>query len=204
MGPQRQLPGWAWWVIGIAVIAAIAGGVAFIVHGRRPVLPPGLAERRADAARILEASSRVEDVDIQPLLTLETKKDYQGAVALMEQAIAVNATQEELTASLRSVSEELRGLAANVRPDETNVKATQAFQALVDLAGAQQKFYADRRTLYEVTKAYYTDLAAKKHPAIPDNLRSLVAAINEDRGRVNDLNRQFSAAIGTFDAALTN
>ena len=198
----RRLPLWLWWFIGLAAIAAIVAGVIFVQRLNSPRLPAGLAELREHVAKILEESGRIEDVDIKPLVDLEVKKDYAGAVALMDKALAANASLEAVAESLAEASAGLTKLAVQVKPDDIATKAIEAFGALDKLAQAEKKFYEDRRMLYEVTRSYYADLAAKKSPAIPENLPSLVETVNADLKRAEELRETFSTAIKAFDEAV--
>lgn len=198
----KHLPRWSWWVVGIAFIAAIAAAVIFFVRAVRPSLPPGLVEKRDAVARLLEDGSRIADVDIKPLVALEAKKDFTGAVALMEQALAANARQEELNASLTAVSQDLAKLSVGVEPDAIGAKAVEAFGILAKLAEAERKFYADRRRLYEMTRDYYRALMGRQQPPIPENLRLLVDAVNADQESAKTLHGQFAAAIKAFDEAV--
>lgn len=197
----RKVPLWLWWVAAIVFIAGAAVAAILLIKGGRPVLPSGLAERRAEVARILEEAARTEDVDIRPLVTLEAEKKFEGAMALMDQALVVNDRYAVLNASLFRTSDELTRLALGVRPDEIGAKAVEAFGFLAQLAQAEKKFYESRRQVYEMTRNYYADLAAKRQPAIPENLASLVEAVNADLARAKDLQSRFSAAIRAFDEA---
>lgn len=198
---KSRLPIWAWWVIGIALIIAVAAGIVLIIRNTQTELPPGLIERRKDISRILEDIDRVEDVDIKPLVELEKVKDYKGAVALMERAVDRNAEYEKLVASLANVSDELAKLSVQVRPDDLGSKAVEAFGFLVRLAEAERKFYEDRRALYEITLSYYTDLETKKNPTIPENLHAVVEAVNSDLQKVKEASQQFAIAVKAFDDA---
>lgn len=198
----RKLPLWAWWVVGLAVIIGIAAGVVIAVSNPAPLLPPGLAEKREAVAKLRDEASRFKDVDIKPLVELEAKKDYRGAVALMEQALAANAEYELVVGELSAVSEELSVLAIQVEPDVVGAKAITAFETLVQLAQAEKKFYENRRRLYEITRSYYLDLEIGKRPAVPDGLAELVEAVNADLEKARQLNRQFAAAVRAFDEAI--
>lgn len=202
MDSTRRIPLWAWWVVGPAVIVGIAAGVVIAVSNPAPLLPPGLVEKREAVSRLLEEQKHLEDTDIKPLVELEAKKDYRGASALMEKALAANAEHERLAGDLAAVSGELARLAIAVRPDAVGAKAVSAFQSLVELARAEKKFYASRRQLYEVTRNYYADLEAKKAPPVPDGLAGLVEAVNADLEKARELNRQFAAAVQAFDEAV--
>lgn len=199
--PGKGLPIWAWWVIGLAVIVAVTAAVVFLIRSAKPQLPPGLVQKRESVAKILEDINKVKDVDIRPLVELESKKDYKGAVGLMDKALEANAAYEHLANALMTVSDELAKLAVQVRPDDIGTKAVEAFGSLANLAQAEKSFYRNRRALYETTKSYYADLDAKKTPPIPDNLRSLVEAINSDLNKAKELNDQFAKAVKAFDDA---
>jgi len=198
---KSRLPIWVWWVIGLALIAAISVGVIFLVRKKTLQIPPGLVERREAVSRILDDINKIEDVDIKPLVELESKKDYKGAVALMDQALSKNGAYEYLNSSLVSVSEELTKLSLQIKPDDVGTKAIEAFGLLARLAQAEKNFYERRRTLYEITKSYYGDLVAKRNPPIPVNLRELVVAVNEDLKKAKELQNQFAAAVKAFDDA---
>lgn len=198
----KRLPLWAWWVIGLVIIVALAVAAVWLVGGRGLTLPPGLTEKREQVAKLLDEASRIEDVDIKPLLALEEKKDFKGAVALMEQALGVNALQEELNATLVGLADELARLALVVEPDELGTKAIEAFGALAELAEAEQKFFSDRKLLYETTRGYYADLAAKKRPPIPADLTTLVDTVNADLEKAKGLHRDFAASARAFDEAV--
>jgi len=202
MDSTRRIPLWAWWVIGIAVIVAVSAGAVFLVRQSRPALPPGLVELRESVAKILEESSRLEDVDVKPLIELEAKQDYAGAVALLDRALAANAAHETVAASLVGVSENLTKLAIQVKPDAVATKAIEAFGLLAQLARAEQKFYEDRRQLYEMTKQYYAGLADGKNPPIPPGLQPLVDAVNDDLARARGLRERFAAGVQAFDEAV--
>ena len=198
----KKLPNWAWWAIGIAVIIAVAAIVVATVRNRGPVLPPGLVEKRNAVAKIFDEASRVEDVDIRPLVKLEAQKDYRGAAALMGTALAANASLAGLNESLVTVSAELAKLAVGVEPDPLGAKAVEAFGLLRELAQAEKKFYDDRRRLYETTRDYYAGLAAKKSLPIPENLRAAVEIVSADLERAKNIHQQFSAAMRAFDEAV--
>lgn len=202
MNAARRVPIWLWWIIGGAVIIAIAAGVVMFVRSVRPNMPPGLAEKRREVARILDESGRIADVDVRPLAELESKKNYRGAAALMEQALAANSAKATATASLLGVSSELVKMAIQVRPDIVGAKAVEAFGFLAQLAGAEKKFYEDRRALYEMTRDYYAGLAAKKIVPIPENMRAAVDAVNGDLEKTRELNAKFNAAVKEFDALI--
>lgn len=192
---------WLWWVIGILIIIAVSAGVVFFIGKNKVSIPPGLVEKRKDLAKVFEQISGVQDVDIRPLLDMESKKDYKGAVELMTQALQRNAEYEKLNASLVSVSDELNQLSTGVKPSDLGAKATSAFSDLVKLVQAEKKFYEDRRTLYELTKSYYTDLEAKKNPSIPAELQAVVQAVNADLASARDLSQKFTASVKAFDDA---
>lgn len=200
MNAARRVPIWLWWIIGGAAIIAIAAGVVMFVRSVRPSMPPGLAEKRKEVARILDESGRIADVDIRPLAELESKKNYRGAVTLMEQALAANSAKAAASASLLGVSNELVKLAMQVRPDIVGAKAIEAFGFLSQLAGAEKKFYEDRQLLYEMTRDYYAGLAAKKAVPIPENMRAAVDMVNGDLEKTRELNAKFNAAVKEFDA----
>lgn len=202
MHETRSFPLWAWWVIGIAVIIGITAGVVFIIRVGRVKIPPGLVEMREAVAKILDESSRIADVDIQPLVELEAKKEYQRAVELLDDALRVNTSHEALAASLITVSDSLTKLSVQVEPDEIATKAIDAFGILAQLAQAEKKFYEDRRSLYEITRTYYADFAEKKNPPIPQRLPSLVDTVNADLKKVNDLHQRFALAVKAFDAVI--
>ncbi len=199
---QKRFPIWAWWVAGIIAVAALAGGIIFIVRNSGPSLPPGLVEKRAEASRLLEEASRIEDVDVKPLITLEAKKDFAGAVALMDSALAVNSRQEQLNGALVSVSDELAKIAVGVEPDDAGAKAVEAFSILAQLAEAEKKFFTDRRALYEAGRDYYRALAAKKKPSLSNELAALVETITSDLTKAKELHQRFSTAAKAFDEAL--
>ncbi len=201
----KKLPLWAWWAVGIAVIIAVAAGAVLLVANKKktPELPPGLVERRDAAVKVLEEMNKIEDVDLKPLVDLETKKDYRGAVDLMTKALNQNSAYENVTASLIVLGNDLSKLSAEVKPDDVGVKAVEAFSALAKLAEAEKKYYQDRRALYEITKNYYSELDAQKKPPIPENLRVIIDAVNADFQAVKDLNQQFAAAVRSFDDAIS-
>lgn len=198
----RKLPLWSWWLIGIAAIAGVAAGIVFLIRETAPSLPPGLVEKRREVAKILDESSQLEDVDLKPLLELETKKDFRGAAELMAKALEVNGDFEILSVSLVKVSNELTKLALAVKPDDIGIKAMEAFDSLARLAQAEKKFYENRRRLYELTQGYYAGLAAKKKPALPEGLRSLALEVNNDLDKAKELHQQFAAAVKAFDDML--
>lgn len=200
MNAARRAPIWLWWIIGGVMIIAIAAGAVMFVRSVRPSMPPGLAEKRSEVARILDESGRIADVDIRPLAELESKKNYRGAVTLMEQALAANSAKATASASLLGVSSELVKLAIQVRPDIVGAKAVEAFGFLAQLAGAEKKFYEDRRLLYEMTRDYYAGLAAKKAVPIPENMLAAVDMVNSDLEKTRELNAKFNAAVKEFDA----
>lgn len=202
MESSRRLPLWAWWVVGIAVIIGIAGGVVVAIWNPTPILPSGLAEKREAVTLLLERQRRLEDTDIKPLVLLESKQDYRGAVALMETALAANGKQEELAGTLAVMGEELARLAVLVKPDAAGAKAMAAFSTLTELAQTEKKFYGNRRRLYEITRNYYADLEAKKTPPVPGDLEALVASVNADLEKAQQLSRQFASAVQAFDEAL--
>lgn len=203
MDTSRRFPIWAWWVIGLVLIAAISAGIVFLARKKAPYLPPDLVEKRVAIGRILDDINKIEDVDIKPLVELENKKDYKGAVELMDRALEKNGAYEYLNSSLVSVSEELTKLSLQIKPDDVGAKAIEAFGLLAKLAQAEKKFYESRRALYEVTKSYYGDLAIKKNPSIPENLGRLVAAVSEDLKTAKELQNQFAAAVKAFDEVVS-
>ncbi len=198
----RRLSVWVWWLAGIIIVAAIAGGIIFIVRNAGPSLPPGLAEKRAEAARLLEEASRIEDVDMKPLVTLEAKKDYAAAVALMDFALAANSRQEQLNGALVTVSDELAKLAVGVEPDDAGAKAVEAFSILAQFAAAERKFFSNRQLLYASGRDYYAALAAKKKPSLSGELAALTETITADLAKAKDLHQRFSAAAKAFDEIL--
>ncbi len=200
---MRKFPRWAWWLVGIIAVVAIAAGIIFIVRNAGPSLPSGLVEKRAEAARLLEEASRIEDVDMKPLVTLEAKKDYAGAVALMDAALAVNNRQEQLNGALVTVSDELAKLAVGVEPDGAGEKAVEAFSILAQLAEAEKEFFTDRRALYEAGRGYYAALAAKKKPPLSAGLAALAETITADLAKAKELHQHFSAAARAFDEILS-
>lgn len=199
---RRTFPLRLGWLIGLAGIIGTVAGIILFMRAGGPELPPGMAEERAAAARILDGFRRLPDIDIKPLLELEAKKDYAGAVALMDRALSANASQETLAASLVEASDRLIRRAIQVKPDTIATTAIGAFGALAKLAQAEKVFYADRRRLYEMTRDYYAELEATKSPPIPENLASLVETVNADLEKTKKLNAEFAAAIKAFDAAV--
>lgn len=199
---SKKLPFWAWWAAGIIAVAAIAAGIIFAVRNSGPSLPPGLVEKRAEASRLLEEASRIEDVDVKPLVTLEAKKDYAGAAALMDLALAVNSRREQLNGALVTVSDELTRIAVGVEPDAAGAKAVEAFNVLAQLAGAEKKFFTDRRLLYKAGRDYYAALAAKKKSSLSSGLTALVETITADLEKAKELHQRFSEATRAFDEAL--
>lgn len=199
---MRHLPVWVWWLIGFIVIAAIAAAAVFVVRSPGPRLPPGLVEKRAEVAGILDAASRIEDVDLRPLVELEARKDFKSAALLVGQALAVNARQEQLNASLLTASEELTRLAVGITPDTIGTKAVEAFSLLKQLAETEHDFFTGRRFLYETTQKYYSDIAAKKRPTVPANLKTLVDTVNAQFAKAKDLHRRFTDAVKAFDEAI--
>jgi len=164
------------------------------------VVPPGLVELRENVAKIIEDSERISDVDIRPLAELEARKDYSGAVALVDRAIAQNSLRQSLAASLLSAATELLELGVEVRPDAAGTEAITAFSILVKLAQTEKRYYDRRHRLYETTRGYYADLTAKKNPPIPPALEPLVEEVNAEFKRVKSLRTEFAAAIRAFDA----
>ncbi len=198
----RNFPSWIWWVIGIVVIAAIAAAAVLMARNPGPRLPPGLVEKRAEVVAILDEAARIEDVDLQPLVGLEAKKDFKSSVALMEQALVVNERQERLNASLLAASEELTQIAVGITPDTIGAKAVEAFSILKQLAQTERDFFTGRKFLYETTRNYYADLAAKKRPAVPANLKTLVDTVNAQFAKAKELHRRFTEAVAAFDEAI--
>ncbi len=202
MESTRGFPLWAWWTIGIAVIIGIVAGVVLAISNPAPVLPPGLVEKREAVTLLLETQRRLEDTDIKPLIGLEARRDYRGAVALMEKALEANTRHEQIVGELAAVSGELAGLAVRVEPNVTSVKAVAAFGTLGELAKTEKQFYANRRRLYEITRNYYADLDAQKTPPISGDLEALVDTVNADLEKAQQLSRQFAAAVQAFDEAV--
>lgn len=188
--------------MGIAVLAALAVAVIFLNRASSPTLPPGFAEKREAVSRILDVLGKRQDVDIRPLAELEANKDYSGAVALMEQALLANAMYEADVSSLAAASTELAALVGAVKSEGIGVKAREAFGLLVAFVQAEKKFYENRRRLYEVTRQYYSDLALKKKPPIPEELATMVDTVNADFAGAEELRRQFAAALAAFDDAV--
>lgn len=199
----KKLAPWAWWTIGLAAIAAVAGGAAYFVSNQKPALPPGLVELREAVAKIIEQSAKLEDIDVTPLAELEAKKEYEAAVRLMEEALRANAAAEAFTASLVEASENLAKLSVEIKSEAVATKAIDAFGILAKLASAEAEFYADRRRLYEITRDYYADLAAKKNPAIPEGLEALADEVNADLEKARGLHQEFASALAVFDEAMT-
>ncbi len=202
MDSTRRIPLWAWWVIGPAVIIGITAGVVIAVSNPAPILPPGLVEKREAVAKLRDEASRLKDVDIKPLVGLEAKKDYSGAVKLMDEALAANAAYERTIGEQVALGNELARLAIQVEPDAVGAKAITAFETLTQLARAEQKFYDNRRKLYELTRNYYAELLAERSPSVPADLRALVDAVNADFGTAQQLSAQFAAAVRAFDEAV--
>lgn len=202
MNSARSFPVWVWWAIGIVAIAAVAAGVAYFVSNHKPTLPPGLVELREAVAKIIEESSKLEDVDVTPLAGLEAKKDYTAAVNLMEKALQANASAEAFTASLVTVSQNLAALSVEIKSEAIATKAIDAFGILAKLANAEAEFYADRRKLYEITRDYYADLAAKKNAPIPEGLEALAGEVSADLEKVRGLHQEFASALAIFDEAV--
>ena len=199
---SQRLPTWSWWIVGIIIIAALAAAAVFMVKNPGPRLPPGLVEKRAEVAGILDAASRIEDVDLKPLVGLEERKDFKSAAALMEQALAVNARQEQLNASLLTASEELTRLAVGITPDTVGTKAVEAFSILKQLAETEHDFFTGRHFLYEATQKYYADLSAKKRPTVPANMKTLVDTVNAQFAKAKELHQRFTNAVKAFDEAI--
>ena len=202
MNGARRVPLWLWWLIGLGVIAAVSAGVVFFMRSSRPSIPPGLVEKREEISRLLEESGRIGDVDIRPLAEMESKKDYNGVAALMERALESNAEHERLSQTLTSSSSEPANRSVRVMADTIGTKAITAFRILSELAKAEKKFYENRRLLYVMTRDYYADLAAKKSPPLPDDLRSLVLEVNSDLDEARALHQQFASAIKVFDESI--
>lgn len=190
-----------WAAIVVALALLLGAGMFYATKREHPVIPPGLVEKRAATAKILDQSNAAEDIDIKPLVDLEAKKDYAGAVLLMTRALAANQIHGEFTAALAITADDLTKLATQVKPDSIGAQAVDAFGLLVKFAAADKKYYADRHMLYQMTYDYYSELAAKKSPPIPDNLKDVVNTVTTDLAAVNDLRNQFVIAIKAFDAA---
>ena len=193
---------WRWWLLGIAVLAVFAIAIIFLNRASSPTLPPGFAEKREAVSRILDVLGKRQDVDIRPLAELEAEKDYSGAVALVERALSANALYEADVSSLAAASTELAALTVAVKSEDIIAKARQAFGLLVAFVQAEKKFYEDRRRLYEVTRQYYSDLALKKKPPVPEGLPAMVDTVNADFASAQELRRQFAGALKTFDDAV--
>lgn len=198
----QKLPRTTWWLAGILLLALVVLAAVWFIRSGRPSLPPGLVEKREGVTRILAERERTPDVDIKPLIELEARRNFKGAGALMEQALAANARQEELNAALVKASEELATLAVGVEPDELGAKAIGAFGALARLAEAERRYYQDRRILYELTRGYYADLATGLAPPVPDRLADLVDTVNADLEKAKTAHDEFAAAISAFDQAI--
>lgn len=183
------------------MLAALAVAVIFLNRASSPTLPPGLVEKREAVGRILDDLSKRQDVDILPLAELEAKKDYSGAIALMERALLANSAFEANVSSLAAAGTELAALTAAVTSEDIAAQAREAFGLLVAFIQAEKKFYEDRRRLYEVTRQYYSDLAVKKKPPIPEGLSALVDTVNADFAAAQELRRQFAGALKAFDDA---
>lgn len=197
--PSRK---WLWWSLAIALLAvAIAIGI-WLVQTARPRIPPGLADRRADATRIIADGNAIGDTDLRPLSAFEISKNYTGAIGLLDEAIRVNGEQAAKNAELVRVSVELTDLSAGVRPASVGDKAKTAFALLNELAEAQRAYLEARRQLFEAAKAYYADLAAKKQVAVPAELATLADAVIADLQKSIDLTGKFQKAIKEFDAML--
>ena len=196
----RRLPAWVWWLLAIAAIAGLA--VIFVIRTFGPSLPPGLVERREAVGRILDNLNKIQDVDIRPLAELETKKEYANAVSLVERALSANSAYEAEVSSLVEASRGLTTLAAAISSAGIAVKARDAFALLTKFAEAEKKFYEDRRSLYQITRSYYADLAAKKKAPIPEGLPAMVDTVNADFAQAQEIRRQFAAALKAFDDAV--
>lgn len=197
----KQFPRWALWAIGALALILAVLVIAWFIRSGRPSLPPGLVEKREEVGRILAERERLSDVNVKPLVELEARRDFKGAAALMDQALGANARQEELNASLATVSNELAKLAVGVRPDAVGERAVAAFGALRRLAEAERRYYQDRRALYEMTRGYYSDLATGLKPPIPDRLPELVDAVNADLEKAKAVHAEFASAVSAFDQA---
>lgn len=198
--PSRK---WLWWSLAIALLAvAIAIGI-WLVQTARPSIPPGLADRRAEATRIIAEGNAITDTDLRPLSGFELSKNYAGAIGLLDEAIRVNGTQAAKNAELARVSGELKDLSVEVKPAAVGDKAKTAFGLLDELARSQETYLAARKQLFEAAKAYYADLAAKKQVGVPAELNALAAAVTADLQKSVDLTGKFQKAIQEFDATLT-
>jgi hypothetical protein len=200
MDSTRKIPLWLWWIVGLAILVALVLFGVSTFRTRQPTIPPGLVEKRQEVGEILLRSADADDIDIRPLVELESKKEYGAAVSLMDRALAANAIKKELNASLVTVAGELAGLAVQVKPDDAGAKAVEAFSLLQQFAESDRMYYHDRETLYQMTHDYYSALLAKQSPPIPDNLGGVVETVNADLAKTNTLNEQFASAIQAFDA----
>lgn len=200
MESTRKIPLWLWWIVALAILLGIVWFGISAFRSREPIIPPGLVEKRQEVGEILRRSADADDIDIRPLVELESKKQYGAAVSLMDRALAANAIKKEMNASLVSVAEELSRLAMQVRPDDAGAKAVEAFGLLQQFVESDRAYYRDRETLYQMTRDYYEALLAKQNPSIPENLASVVETVNADLAKTNALNEQFASALQAFDA----
>jgi len=204
ISPIESVPSkkWLWWSLATALLAvAIAVGI-WLVQTAKPGIPAGLVDRRADATRIIAEGNAIADTDLRPLSGFELSKDYAGAIGLLGEALRVNAEQAVKNAELVRVSNELKGLSAEVKPAAVGDKAKTAFGLLDELARSQEAYLAARKQLFEAAQAYYADLAAKKQAPLPEELNALAAAVTADLQKTIDLTKRFQKAIQEFDATL--
>lgn len=202
--PIASIPSkkWLWWSLAVALLAvAVALGI-WLVQTAGPSIPPGLADRRVDATRIIAEGNAIKDTDLRPLSGFELSKNYAGAIGLLDEAMRVNDQQAAKNAELARVSGELKDLSAAVKPAAVGDKARTAFGLLDELARSQETYLAARKQLFEAAKAYYADLAAKKQVGVPTELNTLAAAVTADLKKSVDLTGKFQKAIQEFDAAL--
>ena len=192
---------WKWIIVVAALLLLVVGIIIFVVNRPKPQLPSGLVDQRKAALDILAQADEIKDVDIRPLVELEAKKEYAGAVALIENAITANHAYRNLNASLLGVAAGLSQLAPQVQPDAIGAKAVQAFNLLLKFAAAEKKYYDDREIVYQMTHDYYAELAAKKSPPIPENLKTLVDTVTTDSALRKEAEDQFASALQAFDSA---
>lgn len=196
----RRFPVWVWVILLLLVGLLVILIFVFPFWSHAPTIPSGLVEKRLEVGSILQRSADADDIDIRVIVELENEKKYAEAVNLMERAITANTIKKDLNSSLVSAASELSRLATQVRPTDLAKKAIEAFALLEQFADADKQYYRDRETLYKMTKDYYAALLAKQNPPIPETLRDVVDAVNNDLKKANELNAQFAAAIGAFDA----
>ncbi|RJQ37131.1 hypothetical protein C4552_01310 [Candidatus Parcubacteria bacterium] len=194
---------WRWGIAAVA-IAIVTGAVLWYGRAPSPVLPLEFSERRAEAASLLAEHNSIADVDIRPLVELESNREYAAAIALLDAALAANAAQEQASAQLAALAGDLVQLSSQIASPLAAAKAEQAFKALAAFADASARYHHDRERLFALTKRYYQDLVDGKSPEIPTELPPLAKTVTAELQTSIELSNRLRQQLREFDDLFIN